>query len=198
MAALGAMRYERATQALTDLFQYYAKGAAAEAALDALAHIAHPASAPLLASQLAGTNSALRGIAIEGLARLGESSKLAEIQTALSGERADGVVLAGVFATAMLSNAMIEPIAEALTKPRLRNQARRYLVELAPGRTSLFSRHLQDPDARIRLDVVDALGLAGDPAALPLVEPLTSDKDPQVALAADRAIAKLRQAAARP
>lgn len=198
MEALGAMRYERATQALTDLFQYYAKGAAAEATLDALAHIAHPASAPLLASQLAGKNSALRGIAIEGLARLGDSRKLAEIQTALNGERADNVVLAGVFATAMLSNAMIEPIAEALTKPRLRNQARQYLVELAPGRTSLFSRHLQDPDARIRLDVVDALGLAGDPAALPLVEPLTADKDPQVARAAERAVARLRAAGNQP
>ncbi len=42
MEALGSMRYERGVQALTDLFQYFGKGAEAEAALDALARIASP------------------------------------------------------------------------------------------------------------------------------------------------------------
>ncbi len=45
----------------------------------------------------------------------------------------------------------------------------------------------------MRLDVVDALGLAGDPAALPMIEPLIDDRDPQVARAAERAIARLRK-----
>ena len=52
MQALGAMRYARGVQALSDLFTYHGKGEAAEAALIALAHIAHPASAPLFAAQL--------------------------------------------------------------------------------------------------------------------------------------------------
>jgi HEAT repeat protein len=198
MQALGAMRYERAVQALTDLFQYYGKGDTAEATLDALGHIANPASVPLFTAQLAGRTSAVRGIAIEGLARIGDASKLADIQTALGADRSDGVALAGVFANALLGNGSVDRIAEAVTKSKLRDQARRYLVELAPGRSDAFSRHLMDPDARIRLDVVEALGLAGDPSALPVVEPVTKDKDPGVARAAERAVARLRQAASRP
>ncbi len=40
--ALGAMRYERAVQALIELFQYYAKGPIGEASLDALARMRIP------------------------------------------------------------------------------------------------------------------------------------------------------------
>jgi HEAT repeat protein len=180
-------------QALTDLFQYYGKGAVGEASLDALARIANPASASLFTGQLTAKSAALRGIAVEGFARLGDRARLAEIQTALGNERDEAVSLAEAFATVMLSTGQLDRITEALTKPKLRNQARQYLVEIAPGRTSLLSRQLQDPESRIRLDVVDALGLAGDPAALPLVEPLMNDRDPQVARAAERAIAKLKK-----
>lgn len=195
MQALGTMRYERGVQALTDLFEFYGRSDAAEAALDALARIAHPTSAPVCAAQLSGKSSARRGIAIEGLGRMGDASKLAEIQKALDADRSDAVTLAGVFASALLVNAPIDRIADALTRPRLRAQARQYLIELVPGRASALTGHLQDPDARLRLEVVDVLGLSGDPAALPLVEPLLKDRDPQVARAAVRAVAKLKQAA---
>jgi HEAT repeat protein len=192
MHALGTLRYGRAVQALTDLFQYFGKGELADAALDAIAHIANPASAPLFTAQLTAKNPAFRGIAVEGLARLGDVSQLAPIQTALAGERSDSMALTGAFASAMLSGAPPGPIAEALTKPKLRDQARQYLVELAPGRSSMFSQQLQDPDARIRMDVLDALALSGDVAALPLVERAITDRDPQVAKAAERAVARLR------
>jgi HEAT repeat protein len=191
--ALGAMRYQRAVQALTDLFQYYAKGPIGEASLDALARIAYPASASLFTRQLTAKSAAIRGVAVEGLARLGDPARLTEIRAALGNERDDAVSLAEAFATVMLSNVQVDRITESLTKPKLRNHARQYLVEIAPGRTALLSRQLQDPESRIRLDVVDALGLAGDPAALPMIEPLIDDRDPQVARAAERAIAKLRK-----
>jgi len=192
MQALGAMRYERGIQALTDLFQFYGKSDAADAALDALARIAHPASAPLLTAQLSGKSSPRRGIAIEGLARMGDGSKLREIERALDADRSDGVTLAGVYATALLANAPIDRLADALTRPRLHDQARQYLVELVAGRTQAVASHLHDPDPRLRLDVVEVLGLSGDPAALPLVEPLLKDRDPQVARAAVRAVARLK------
>src|SRR4029077_16449523 len=172
MQALGAMRYDRAVQALTSLFQYYGKGDSAAAALDALARIANPVSAPLFTEQASSKSPTLRGIAIEGLARVGDPSALGAIQAAGRAERNDGVVLAGAFASAMLDNAPLDRIAEALTRSKLRDQARQYLVELAPGRSAAFSRYLLDPDARMRLDVIDALGLGGDSAALPVVEPL--------------------------
>ena len=84
------------------------------------------------------------------------------------------------------------PIAEALTRPKLRDQAYQYLVELAPRRSSLFTPQLEDPDPRVRADAVDILALAGDAAALPLVERLLADRDSQVVKAAERAVARLR------
>jgi len=198
MQSLGAMRYDRAVQALTDLFRYHATGDSAEAALDALAHIASAASASLFTAQLAGRTSSLRAIAIEGLARVGDAAKVADIQTAAAKDHSDTVALAAAFANVLLANGSIDRIAEALTRPKLRDQAREYLVEIAPGRGEAFRRHLMDPDPRIRLEVVGILDLAGDPSALPLVEPMAQDKDPQVARAADRATARLRAVISRP
>jgi HEAT repeat protein len=198
MESLGAMRYDRAVRALTDLFQYYGKGESAEAALDALARIANGASVPLFTAQLAGKNASLRGIAIEGLARVGDTTRIADVQTAAAADRGDRVALAAAFASVLLANGNIDRIVDALTRSKLRDQARGYLVEVAPGRAESFRRHTMDPDARIRLDVVGVLDLAGDPAALSVVEPLTQDKDPQVARAAERAVARLRAALTRP
>lgn len=190
--ALGTMRYDRAVLALGELFTYHRKGDRAAEALDAIARIANPASATLLATQLSAKADGFRGIAVEGLARVGERNRLADIQTALQSERADSVLLAADFAATLLGGAAVDRIVEAVVKPRLRDQARAYLAEIAPGRSALFARHLQDPDARVRLAVVEALALGADPAALPLVEPLTNDTDPDVARAAALATGRLR------
>jgi HEAT repeat protein len=195
MHALGAMHYERSVQALTDLFQYYGRGPMAEAALDALAHIALPASTPVFKAQLASRTAALKSIAVEGLARSGDASRTADIQAAVSGERDDGVLLAASFSSAVLASGSIDPIVEALVRPKLHDQAFNYLVELAPGRATLFARAAQDPDADMRADIADVLGLSGDGAALMIAVPMMQDRDPRVARAAERAVARLRAAA---
>ena len=192
MQALGLLRYDRAVQALTDLFTYHGRGVEAEAALDALARVANPASVALLTAQLTATVPALRGIAVEGLTRAGDVAKLAEIETALRGERTDSVLLAVAFASSVLGRASIDRIAEALAQPRLHDQAKEYLVEIAPGRATLFVRLAQDPDPRVRADAADVLGRSDDQAALAIVEPLVRDGDPTVARAAERAVARLK------
>ena len=53
-------------------------------------------------------------------------------------------------------------------------------------------RQAQDPDPRVRADVVDVLGLTRNPAVLPLAEAMAKDADQQVARAAERAVARLR------
>jgi HEAT repeat protein len=159
--------------------------------LDALAHIANPASAPLFEEQLLSKTTSVRGIAAEGLARLGDAARLANLQSTLKSERGEGVLLALAFANTMLANASINPISEAVTRTRLRDQARNYLVEIAPGRTGLFIQQVLDPDARIRLAAVDALGLSADASALALVGSLAADPDPLVARAAAHAVERL-------
>jgi HEAT repeat protein len=192
MQTLGAMGYERAVQALTEQFQYFGRGDLAEGALDAIARIAHPASINLLMTQLASKHASQKAIAIEGLARIGDRSRFGSIESAMAGETSDDVLLAGNFAAVVLGNRPIDPLAEGLRRPRQADQVRRYLIEVAPGRTGAFARFVQDPDSAIRAGIADVLGLAGDLAALPLVESLLRDRDPQVVLAAERAVARLQ------
>jgi HEAT repeat protein len=198
MLALGAMRYERGVQALTDLFSYYGKGELAEAALYGLSQIAHPTSAPLFIAQLSGKTASLRAIAIEGLARVGDRANLAAIQAVLDKEHEQNVTLAGAFALVLLGNGTTDSVADSLSRSRLRDQAKRYLIEIAPGRTGAFAHQLLDSDPQIRIDTIDALGLAGDPSAIAVLEPLTKDVDPQVGRAAERAVARLGQPAPQP
>ena len=184
MQTLGAMRYERAVQALTELFQYFGRGELAEAALDAMARIAHPASIARPDGAAGGEErGAARALRSKVSARIGDRSRrLASIEIG-AGRRDQRRRAAGrVFAAAMLGNGPIDPIAEALTG-----------AEAARSRRgSISSRWRRDASGafaricRIRTrDRVEASsmcsGSSGDLAALPLVESLLSDRDPQVA-----------------
>lgn len=194
MWALGAMRYERAIQGLNELFQYHQRGPLATSAFDALAHIGHASSLPQFVAQLNSKNPTFKVIAIEGLARTGDRSRAESIIAAVGSERNDAIVLAGHFANVLLADGNVDAIVEALGRGKQREQAFQYVREIAVGRSVMFVRHLQDPDAHIRLDLVDAIGLSGDAKALPLLEPLAKDRDAEVAKAATRAVARLRGA----
>lgn len=197
--ALGAMRYDRAVQALIDVVPRLERNALVDVALDAAARVAHPAMAELFTSHVTSTRRLSRRASIEGLARLGASvAPLDEIQKILAAERDASILLAGHFAAALLvpregTAPIISQLVTALGDPRLRDQARAYLFEVAPGRAAAFAPHLQGGDPRLREPLVDALGLSQDPAALPLVEPLTNDADPGVQRAAIRAVSRLRR-----
>jgi len=196
MQALAAMKYDRAVQGLTDLFQHYGKGEMAEAALDAVAHIGHPSSVPLFLSLLGSKNDVIKSIAVDGLARAGDQTKRVQIQAAVASARNRSLQIAGSFATVMLSGPSTEgldPIVEALAGRRLHDQAFWYLVQAAPGRAPAFARFLKDPDPMVRADLVNALGLGDDVAALAVIEPLAADPDLEVARAVERAVARLRQ-----
>ena len=135
MAAIGAVRDERAVQGLAELFQYHGQSREGDAALDALAHIAHPSSAPLFTAALNGKSTVQRVIAIEGLGRIGDPTALPAIRGAAERDRSEAVALAASFAYAKLANGATTAISDALTRPKLRDQAQGYLNELAqPGR----------------------------------------------------------------
>ena len=131
MDTLGAIREQRAVQGLTSLVEYYGRSHEGEAALDALARIAHPSSAPLFETALNGKSTPERVIAIEGLARMGNASALPAIRAAADRDRTDTVALAVAFANVRLARADAAPISEALARPKLRDQAQGYLAELS-------------------------------------------------------------------
>jgi HEAT repeat protein len=197
-ATLGAMRYERAIQALLELFQHYRRGTVAEELLDALARIGHSAAKPSMVAALENGSPPMKRAAVEGLARMNDATALATAEEALSRDRNESLRLARAFAAARLGKGGLDEIVNALTRTALRDQALGYLIELAPGRAVAFGRHAQDPDAAIRRDVADALGVSGDQAARPIVDALARDGDPRVAQAAARAAARLGAAARRP
>jgi HEAT repeat protein len=194
MWALGTMRYERAIKGLNELFQYHQRGPLAAAALDALAHIGHPSSVPQFLAQLNGRNPTFKLIAIEGLGRTGDRSHTESVINAVASERSDAIVLAGHFANVRLADGKVDALVDALTRGRLRDQALGYIQEIAVARSQVLARYLQDPDAKVRLEIIDAIGLSGDASAQSLIEPLVRDRDPEVAKAATRAIARLRGA----
>jgi HEAT repeat protein len=193
MDTLGALRYERAVHALTELFEFYRRNALGLGALGALARIGSRSSAPLFLNELSTGNASTRVLAIEGLARLDDKAAAATIRTAVARERNQDVLLAESFAQVMLAGGAIDPLVEALARSGLRNRALEYLIEAAPGRSASFGRMRQDPDPRLRADIADVLGLSGDPAALAVVEPMMKDTDPHVSRLAARAVVRLRR-----
>lgn len=194
MDALGSLRYDRGVQALTDIYQHFARGAVAVGALSALARIAHPSSLPLFAAALEGRDVSLRVAAIEGLARGGAVDSVPAIAAALLRERNEDVLLAGHFAKVLLSDGAVDDLVGGLARSRLRPRARQYLVDVGPGRARMIGPHVQDPQAAIRADLVEVLGLSGDPDAVSIAARLQQDEDPGVARAAGRAVARLRAA----
>lgn len=192
MDGIGALRYDRGVQALTDLYTHYGRGSMAVAALRALARIAHPSSLPLFVSALSGRDYSLRLPAVEGLARSGATDQRSAIDTMMLTERNAELLLAGHFAAVLLSNGPVDELVGGLERSRLRGQALQYLEDVAPGRGNLLGPHVQDPDVSIRLDLIEVLGRSGDPQALGVVQRLQQDPDAAVARAAVRAAARLQ------
>ena len=197
-AALGTIRYERGVQALLELFQHYRRGVIAEELLDALARIGHSAAKPVLVAALENGSTALKRAGIEGVARLSDGAALAAAEESLNRDRTDSVRLSRAFAAAWLGRGGLDEIVAALPRTALRDQALGYLIELAPGRAAAFGRHAQNPDAVIRRDIADALGVSRDQAARPIVDALARDPDPRVSQAAARAVTRLGAVGRRP
>lgn len=191
MRTVGALRYDRAVQSLTDIYQHYGRGPNAAVALGALARIAHPSSLPLFVAALQGRDSLLRLPAIEGLARSGATSQASALAAATLSERNRDVLLAASFANVLLNNGSLNELVEALAQKRLHDRALGYLVDVAPGRSRTLGPHLPDPEPSVRADLALVVGLSGDRDAVSLLQPLLQDPDPVVARAGQRAVNRL-------
>lgn len=189
---LGVVRYQRSVQALNELLAYYRKGPMADRAFDSIGRIAHEANMPQFIEYLNGRNRTWKLIAIEGIARSGDTERLPLVHAALQKERLDAMLLGGHFANARLADGAVDAIVEALDRPKLREQALHYVHELVAGRAAAFGALVRPANGRVRLELIDALGLAGDASAIPVLQTFAGDKDPDVDFAARRAIARLQ------
>ncbi len=198
MKALGDVRHDRGLQALTDQLAYYKRGEVAIAALDAIARIAHPSSLQLLTSQLDSSDEQTRVLAVEGIARINDRIAIQALESRVGDDRSRKVKLALAFARYRATGAsQIGVIVEAL-RPNvfgsrtLQGQAWNYLIELGSEIVPSLLPFLQSKDIDTRSMVAEALGVIGDPRALPSLDAALQDPSRTVASAVARSIKRLR------
>lgn len=192
MRALGAIGETRAIGPLTEQLAYYKKGEGAWSALEALARIASPASAPLFRERLRDRDPYIRRAAMEGIGRTGDAGSVDALEKAATIEDAPMVRLAAVFALQKLGRNYAARLVDMMSSSKVVPQAQEYLIELGPSMSSTLVPRLQEPDANVREAVADVLGAIGDASVIPSLEAATKDRDASVASAAKRAIARLR------
>jgi HEAT repeat protein len=194
MRALGDIRETGAVPALTDQFEFYVRGVAGRSALDALARIGDPSSAPLFEAQTGSGYPAHRRSAYEGLARTGTAKITApRIEAAVAADGDERVRLAMAFALASAGRPL-DPIVLALTDDDVGGQAIEYLVELGPTQAAAIATRMGDQDPVIRQQIAVVLGFAGGPnAASALQAAATTDPSAEVRGAIQVAQLRLRQ-----
>ena len=192
MRALGVMHESRAVPALTEQFNYYAKGEGAWSALGALAHLADPSSVPLFKAHLADKDPFLRRGSAEGLGRVGDTSEISALEIGAGNDAAEMVRAAMAFALQKVGRNYLPRLVESMDSEKAAPQIAEYLIELGPPVAAQLQSHLKDPSPAIRGNVATVLGAIGDETTVAVLQPLTADKDRAVAQAATRAIERLK------
>jgi HEAT repeat protein len=194
MQALGQVRYPNAVQALSDQLSYHQKGPDAVAALEGLSGIGHATSVSIFEALLTSPNADIRRFAVAGLARAGYREALGTIQDMGQAERNDGVLLAMHYANVKLGaiDASLQQLVVSLGVPALRPLALAYLLDLSASHAQALGASLVNPSADIRRLVADILGFSRNPDVIVQLGAAAQESDPDVAAAAQQAIARLQ------
>ena len=194
MQALGRLHYPNAVQALLDQLSYHQNGPDAQAALEGLAGIGHVASISTFEQLLASSNANMRRLAVEGLARAEHREALPQLQQMGQTERASAVLVALHYATVRLGATGSNPghIVMSLQNTTLRPLAVQYLLNLAPSEAPALAESLRHQDPDVRRTIADVLGFSADAKVVPALTQASKDPDPDVALAAERALERLK------
>lgn len=192
MGVVGEIRYDRAVQSLTDLVGYYKRDKNGMAALDALAHIAHPSSISVFTGLYDGDNERVRALAVDGIGRTGDAAAMNSLQIRAAKERSDVVKQALAFAKARNGDfSGLASIVEGFRRDDLQARTFDYLVELGAPIAPSLAGYATHQDAKIRAGVIEVLGIIGNQASLATIEALISDKDRLVSSAARRSQKRL-------
>jgi HEAT repeat protein len=194
MYALGRLRYPSAVQALLDQLSYHERGADAQAAMVGLAGTGHAAAVSAFEDRLTHMNATMRKLAVEGLARAAHRDALPQLQQMGQTERSGAVLVALHYATLRLGASGSSPaqIVTSLGNESLRPIAIEYLLDLAPLMASTLAESLGDENADVRRVIADVLGFSRDSSVIPRLTQAAKDPDPGVALAAERALQRLK------
>ncbi len=133
-------------------------------------------------------------MAVEGLARLDDHGLIPSLTKDFLREPDPRVQLAYCFALTRLGRPeFIDRLVLSLAKTDLWAKSQSYLIELGSPLLTELVAYLDDPVTSVRRNMVSVLMEIGDPGAIPYLEPLLSDTEPEVADRANRAIARLQR-----
>ena len=136
-------------------------------------------------------------LAIEGLGRISDGSRLPAFKKDYQREKNEELRLAYSFALTMLGDrAFLDSIVLSLPSRTLGTRSRSYLQEMGPAILPELYPYLNDPEAEIRATLCDIIASFGDPDAIPRLTPLINDPSQTVADKANRAVERLRRSSA--
>jgi HEAT repeat protein len=192
---IGILRTAQAVPKLQSIFESDTDQKNKEKALEGLAYLGAPVSAPLFTKALGSDDKIIRTSAAEGLARTADPKTLPELEKAVMAERDADAKLALEYAmTALGKLDYLSDIVNELSSKTRGDVAQPYLIELAriPGFLSKLYPYLQSPNAGVRKGLCTVLMFSGDQASLEQLDRLSHDPNGDVSAQALRAKRGLR------
>ena len=190
--AVGLAGHTPARPLLEEMFRTNSNRAVKMQALQAIALLRDPGSAPLLESLLANKDDYYRELAAEGLARLRyEGAK--DWRMRFEQERKSNVRNALAYGLAASGDLdYVNNLANALDS-RDETQVEVYLYELGKfnGQINELHRYLRSMNPKVRAGMARIIGNIGDPSSADQIRPLANDPDIEVVREAVAALRKL-------
>jgi HEAT repeat protein len=196
LRALGTLRVKEAVAPLREMFEANRKKDIGLRVLEALARIGDPSQAELFRELLRDGDAQRMRLAVEGLARLSDTSLLPAFKKDFQREGDEELKLAYAFGIAMLGDrAFLDSIVRGLST-KFDRRCRDYLLELGrPALPDLYE-YLSYSAADVRAALCEIMGEMGDADTITRLQPLVNDPNTKVADNANRAIEHLKQSAA--
>jgi HEAT repeat protein len=193
---VGILRTKEALPKLQSMHANNPDRGVREKALEGLAYLGSPLSAPLFVKALWSPEKKLRVLGAEGLARAREASTLPDLEKAVQVEKDAEARLAIEFAITALGKAdYLSALVKELGSTLRGNAAQAYLTELAHDASFLprLYPYLASPDRDVRRRLCTVLMFAGDASSVEPLERLSRDPSEDVAGEALRALRAVRQ-----
>jgi HEAT repeat protein len=193
LQAIGVLRVKEAGPALRQLYEANRRKEGGPRILAALSRIGDPAQADLFQELVQDPDPERKRLAIEGLGRISDGSRLPAFKKDYQREKNEELRLAYSFALTLLGDrAFLDTIVLSLPSRTLGTRSRSYLQEMGPAILPELDPYLNDPEAEIRATLCDIIASFGDPDAIPRLTPLINDPSQTVADKANRARRGLR------
>jgi HEAT repeat protein len=194
LQAIGVLKVLEAGPALRQMFEANRRREIGVKALAALSRIGDAGQKDLFQELVQDADTERKRLAIEGLGRVSDQSRLGAFKKDYQRERNDELRLAYAFALTLLGDrAFLDTIVLSLPSRTLGARSRGYLLEMGPAVLPDLYPYLNDPEADIRASLCDIIASFGDPEAIPRLTPLINDPSQTVADKANRAVERLRR-----